>query len=456
MTVFSELKQRDREIPLRVGILLKLFETLYFASLYTEELRPILCYISYLDPSTPDETPSHTVASNRWRCARFGERVPLTIDNLVKLAQASDPRTSSFAVYHDKRGEMFVWGIIDQANQYYDFINYDADLRPERPGLFQANITGPGHVTTYKGYERIGELKANILLKEYLDVLGKGIVGTVFSRGVRDYNRSIRQNLQDNRSELKGIVTNPHWRKRGESLWLKSLCRLLLRTRTYRQGGAFLITSNIPSGTLKVKYNIDYDRLSAAIGRCARLEIEYRYVDNELTKPRDLPLKEARRIELFEEASGLRSYLVNSRRELDGAIWFVSVLSRVDGLVVMDSHLKVLGFGVEVRCPDDPPQVYIADDNFARCLREDQSGRYGTRHRSIMRFCWSVPGSIGLIVSQDGHVRVVKRINDRLIIWDQIQLQYESKLAVRRKKGKSGNRKSSKRKVTLPKKKWFA
>src|SRR3989454_10048580 len=98
--VHSELALRGSDSP-SLKILIDLFELLYFISLKTEELQPITCYIVYLPPENPDPKPPGRIVKDRWRYIRLNNPIPLTTSNLVKLARASDPRTSSFAVYHD-------------------------------------------------------------------------------------------------------------------------------------------------------------------------------------------------------------------------------------------------------------------------------------------------------------------------------------------------------------------
>src|SRR5438067_5698164 len=135
--IHSELELRGTDSP-GLKVLTDLFETLYFISLKTEELQPITCYIVYLSSENPDPKPPGRIVKDRWSYIHFTKPIPLTTSNLVKLARASDPRTSSFAVYHDKEGNFFIWGIIDQANRYHDFVNYNSDEGTERPGIFQA------------------------------------------------------------------------------------------------------------------------------------------------------------------------------------------------------------------------------------------------------------------------------------------------------------------------------
>jgi hypothetical protein len=84
-------------------------------------------------------------------------------------------------------------------------------------------------------------------------------------------------------------------------------------------------------------------------------------------------------------------------------------LSSVDGCVVLDRNLQVLGFGGEIRVDDQKV------DTAPRALRNTKTGQltleaeleqYGTRHRSAYRLAKVFPGTIIFVISQDGDLRI--------------------------------------------------
>ena len=85
--------------------------------------------------------------------------VPFDVRNLVKLSVASDPRSSSFAGYPDKTGDLQMWGLIDQQNNHHELVNYNVESGHQPPGLFQATALSLGHLKVSVGYENIAELK---------------------------------------------------------------------------------------------------------------------------------------------------------------------------------------------------------------------------------------------------------------------------------------------------------
>jgi hypothetical protein len=349
----------------------------------------------------------------------------------MKMAGASDPRTSSFAVYPDSEGRLIVWGLIDQGNRYHDYVNFESETGPERPGLFQASITGIGHLVAYIGYEKIAELKLNSLVRRALDVFEKGAVREALGPGIRSHLAAVQPRL----TEFFGDET---WEWDDESPptrnWLSSVRRLLLRVQNIRHGGAFLITPDQSLRGLSVKHKMKYDRLRSALERLAiadaqefmaSSEIHDEYMEKDAD---DMPVV----LHVDESIAGFD--VKEIRDEMDGAIWFISLLTRVDGLVLLSQTLEVIGFGVEITAPEEPSVVFIADDVHATesRLRQVDYQLYGTRHRSMMRYCASFPGSVGFVVSQDGDVRVMTKVDGRLVVWENIRLQLPT--FVRRKK----------------------
>ena len=94
---------------------------------------------------------------------------------------------------------------------------------------------------------------------------------------------------------------------------------------------------------------------------------------------------------LFERATG-----VLKSADLHDRCAALTGLSAVDGCVVFDSSLKVLGFGGRILAPasgnDLPPEVQ----------------RRGTRHQSAYWLCAKKPGCVMLVVSQDGGISVFR------------------------------------------------
>ncbi len=138
-----------------------LFQILFFASLHREESANLLFDIVVLDPLNPDPDPPIRVTYDRSAVYSFSTPLEANVANIVKLARASDPRASSFALYHSKQTGWYIWGMVDQGNQYYSFLNHASTSGSVRPGLFQASIAGAGHLIVYSDYAKLGVCRLN-------------------------------------------------------------------------------------------------------------------------------------------------------------------------------------------------------------------------------------------------------------------------------------------------------
>jgi hypothetical protein len=405
----------DPTVP-PLPVLAELMETLFFASLRTEESQPVIINVTWIDPRSPDPEPPRRIASDRWTTTRLVTPLRLTVANLVKLSAAADPRASSLAVHHDGP-HLRLWGFVDQP-QSHDPLGQGSTPR-DRPGLFQASVPGPAQITVFSGSELLASLAHGQLAHTFHDVLRRGLVRRLLEPFVERFVARVRRSV--------GPLPTDESDRTDEALrtlWLDTLARVLQGVQAYRHGGAILISDRRASG-LNVKHELSYARLAAALERLATSRIrrahrrdstwkQYLLEDSTDELPADYYVEEE--LAADAEAQGLS--------ELAGCVRFVASLSRPDGLVLLDGELVVGGFGVEITEPVEPPDVFVAGDpeGSTEHARLGDYNHFGTRHRSMMRYCMKHNGSVGFVVSQDGTIRAVARDGVRLLIWDTVQL----------------------------------
>lgn len=432
LAVCAELTKKADACP-KLAILVELFETMYYASLQTEESARISFHLLYLDPTNPDPDPPSIISRDRWIVVQLTETIPLTIANLIKLANASDPRTSSFAIYHDDRDQLFVWGFVDQGGSFSDFVNYESEAGFARPGLFQATIAGTGHLITFIEMKKIAELRVNSLITSVIDVLAGGPVRQALQSGIDAHLDAVYAAIPSHRG-----VNRSQWNASLTDTWLQSLSRLLLRIQRYRHGGAVLITPDSTLTGLNIKYELPYDRLRSALENNATLRIDEAYFGGRIWNRYIEQDSETIPVDLYLDESIAGNNLKDNRRELEGTIWFLSLLTRVDGLLLFNPRLELQGFGVEITFSDEPAQVFLATNRGAtpKGMATIEYNHYGTRHRSMMRYCSHVPGSLGFVISQDGDVRGMTQVQGQLVMWENIKLQLPGFVSRRTKKDK--------------------
>jgi hypothetical protein len=115
----------------------------------------------------------------------------------------------------------------------------------------------------------------------------------------------------------------------------------------------------------------------------------------------------------------------DTQDEVRGCVRFIASLSRVDGLIVMNREFAVRGYGGIIKIKKEPSSVWLAGDTEGSTARlnEIDPSHLGTRHQSMMRICFGRLGSVGFVVSQDGDVRAMMRVENRLIVWEDVKLR---------------------------------
>ncbi|MBJ6799154.1 putative sensor domain DACNV-containing protein [Geomonas propionica] len=419
--VCTELRKRKAAVP-DDEVITELMETMYYSSLRTEESEPVLFHMVFLDPSQPDPKPPRNPARDRWSYIPFADPIPFTVSNVVKIAKSTDLRTSSFVIWPDQLDQLYIWGLVDQQNRFHKFLNRSAEVEVERPGVFQASVEGIGIIAVYMRYEKVAELRVNEVIRHSLDLFREGPVRELLTPGIERFLAGVRSHIPDDIYQAQGAGDELHAQQ-----WISVLCRILLRIQKIQNGGAILISPQIAPDDLNVKYGINYDRLPTSLQSNAVTKIKSDYLERHLLGSGDLKPKELS-ADQFQQLRRLEKELRANKNEIDGVIWFIALLTRVDGLVVMDPNLVVRGYGVEIKNWQEPEQVFIATDRFGSAAKQRpvSYNHFGTRHRSMMRYCCQNPGSLGFVVSQDGEVRVMTMLGERLVMWENIKLKYYS------------------------------
>jgi hypothetical protein len=421
-TVIADLSAQGESPPAEHHVR-EIFEVMFDVSLKTEEGQPVTCQVVFLDPNHPHVHGPIARPHNRWYFTPFSEPLAFTENDLTKLAKATDPRSSAIAVFPDDNGVLRLIGLIDQGSSFVGFINHDLDTGIPAPGMFHAVVEGPGQVAAYAALRRIAELSGSTLRGRQLPVFQTGPIHETLARSIED--EALRRVL-DEVEQRYGVAILPAV-ETWIGYWLGVVCRLLSRVRSYRHGGAILLTQGVGNGHLRIKYPLTYMRLRAAVPKFMFQNLVQDF-DRRLLKQNEVegPAGERSYPKILTlSALGVGDQIPQTQREINDALWFIANLTRVDGCVFMDPYLGVHGFGAEIRIENDPPLVYQAHDAEASSdnLEVIDPSRYGMRHRSMMRWVWTYPQSIGFVVSQDGHVRALKRHGEAVVVWDNILLQ---------------------------------
>ncbi len=104
-------------------------------------------------------------------------------------------------------------------------------------------------------------------------------------------------------------------------------------------------------------------------------------------------------------------------RTVSDAAYSLARLSATDGFVLLNRHLKVLGFGAKIGFDKPLPRSCVeVDETLDRTEARYDIARAGTRHRAAYRLAASVPGALVFVVSQDGELRLFMAMDEEVTV----------------------------------------
>jgi hypothetical protein len=127
---------------------------------------------------------------------------------------------------------------------------------------------------------------------------------------------------------------------------------------------------------------------------------------------------------LVRERSFAEADAEDRENEMTGAVKLVASLAAVDGLVLMTPQLSVTGFGTKIGSGPKVSTVYDGASFSKRGTRARtvELSQFGTRHGSMLRYCAQDSKALGVVVSQDGYVRLIMKVRNSLVLWDNLKL----------------------------------
>ena len=388
-----------------------LFSTCFQASLLREETRPVTFRVVVVDPELLPESEGPPDGFHR---IRFEHPFELNPQILRRLSPAVEFSHSLLGVQYRDSTHFEVWGIVHSGTGWIS--NLYGGRRPFRPlpSALVISVTGSGSMSVSNGSRVVGKLTAGQLSAPSPDVFSAHWLLTMFVR--------VRQEISELMLEQSPGIHVPHIDPNiGRSITQGVLRRAMQMVRDRGHGGTLLIAPPEMAAELEAPDN-------------PYLTIGYGFVNEE---PRRRFRSLLRRLLLLlsehfkdKELVGLADYIQCQHpplREVDVAIeewsYLLASLASVDGAVLVTQRFELLGFGVEIS--GHLPSVktlHRAVDIEARELRLEDAERYGTRHRSAYRLCAQLPDLLAIVLSQDGHIQMVKYLNDKLTCWDQLSV----------------------------------
>jgi hypothetical protein len=426
-TVALRLRKLGFAEPRR-SVVASLLRMAYLASFKTEEGRFVRGSLTYANPRNPDENPPLMKRADYPDFTRFVEPEILTVDTLVKLARAIDRWSGSLAI-HARRDEVVAWGVVDQLVGESVRVHRESERGFMNPGLLTVTMDGLGEVSAYHGDMFLGGIRAQILVTREDDAFQSKMLFDYMLEAVLPFSFAITHVLGKTHKD-KDI---PFYLMRR---WSATVARLCIGLRRLGTGGAFLLTPKPLMRQLGVHRAFSYGRLEQAFVLSVFDKLYASEMMEQVAKfrsKRSIPFEASWEAMLAETDSDDRE------DEMTGAVKLVTSLAALDGLVLMTPSFAVRGFGVKIKSTREPSTVYDGAD-FARHnskAKKIDPTHFGTRHGSMLRYCAEDRRALGLVVSQDGHVRFIMSSGRSLVLWDNPKLLNQgdySAAAVRRVK----------------------
>jgi hypothetical protein len=341
--------------------------------------------------------------------------VPLSAEKLVKLARAVDSWSGSIAVFGKTVADLVAWGVIDQLVGANVLMNRESSSGFGRPGIFAVETDGIGEISAYHNAVLLGSLRRGNLVKREADGLRSYWVFRRIAPTLRPIARAIRSHLP------KQLTVEEVTLALFQS-WEEAVARICIGLRRKGTGGSLLLSTRPRLDDLEMGYEFNYLRLNEGVVLSV-LDRLYEQQAQSRLHDQIQGTGFLQRNHYFDHVLA-EADLADREAEVTGSVKLVASLAAVDGLVLLTPTLQILGFGVKIKLGGPVPQALNAEEfeQNPATARPLQFPQFGTRHASMLRYCRADASAIGIIVSQDGVVRVLVTARRKLVIWENVRL----------------------------------
>ena len=426
--IFSKFRIFGSAAPNK-QVISALLEIAYLASLRTEEGRFVGGSITYANPQKPDVCPPITIRADYPCFTAFRVQRKLTVDNLLKLSRAINNWTGSIVVYGTNKSNLIIWGVVDQLSQQNTSMVHENSSGFSSPGIMRINIDGIAALTVYHEDVFLGSLRQDRIITKEQEAFQSDFLA-----------RHIIPALSQRASQISLVLDRPSdsdqigWHLYKE--WGHAISRLCIGIRRIGTGGSLLITPTPINNMLNISYDFPYKRLGDSMTLNLLDQLFHRkqvrgYIDWTI-KHKSAPISQS----MYRKIRFADTDATDRVDELTGSIKLVTSLATVDGLVLLKPSLEVTGFGVKIVSDSPIRKIYDAASytRTGRFNKELDISNFGTRHSSMIRYCQTDKNAVGVVVSQDGQVRVVMTLGKSLIMWENVKLlDHKRNLSAHRK-----------------------
>jgi hypothetical protein len=387
------------------GLLCEALSVAFQASLTSEEARPTRFRL-LLTPVV--ELPESGAPNQGVLRLRFDENRALTADELRRLAPSTPFETSLIGV-HVEEGKLRIWGIAHSGPAWLAPTWGGRSLVPNWTYDPIVHVSGPGQLAVRCAGKLVGALERGLLVDATMDVFDSEWLPALFARE-REQIRAEHAARQAE-SQSPTLVENSLVGRIGQHM----LRRCIQLVRGARHGGMILVVDAAPGADLtridgmRLKYRFDQDEPSHRY-RTLLFQILERVAaatSKATVEWSDFAMDSSPDLERLEQAVFEWSRVAAN-------------LTAIDGALVVDKRLGLLGFGAEVSADlPGPSRVWRAIDVEGKEREPNAVENVGTRHRAAYRFVQDHPRGLAIVISHDGGVSFVANRDGEVVFWEQ-------------------------------------
>ena len=390
------------------------FSVCFQASMLREEQRPVTFRAILAPPErfAPEGRPPDGLQRLDFSCSFLFDP-----SEVRRLSVAADPQRTLIAVRSDG-GSLQIWGLIQSGTRWLRDVRGGRRAGAPLPLALVVHIEAPGSIEVYRGYELIGKLqggrlsgsRANLYESKWLPEQFLGFGDAILKR--HEASRS-------HASKLLGETWAPLEPSLPRRIAERMLKRVLSLVRDARHGGTIIFLPLEDAAEPLQDYIALGYRFAAGPPRfcCPDLIVD---MLNSLARLYGVSGQHG------QAAVGWREFESTTDAEiaaLDEGLfemaYLIAELAAADGAVVLSKNHELLGFGgmISGRLPA-VKRVAKALDPEGDKVAEEETGNVGARHQSAYRLAGALPGSVVVVVSQDGGVRFICQKDRRVVYWE--------------------------------------
>ncbi len=407
-----------------------LLNVMYHASLLTEETRKVAARVGYVDP--PD-TGSKGVNLNllpSCKLFRFTAPIDFSVENIRRLAPAVMEAESLILVTRSAsvnagymHSPLAIWGLLDLGSDWRRLFRGMGRAAMAPPNCLTVSAMGPGMLVASALGFVFFRLAGGKILNLPLPDLSEGHVGAFLAPAAdllhRDSCKKLKRKRYDRRKDSDG---------HPQRLYYQLLSLILNSATDLGHGGTFiLLPEDITledirlTDRMSIKYVIEVPEPWPVL--LDQTEANKRYFDLLFPPKSRKERPPADKLARLEKRDTWEKRMERADDNLERYAQFVATLSAVDGAVVLNRKLRVLGFGAEITAHSPTLRTAkFARDPWAKNWDVREINTFGTRHRSALRLVSSFDDCLCFIISQDGPVRAARRVAADVVVWNDVTL----------------------------------